>query len=114
MIQEPIRIVSLATVNNTLIYPSKCMLKALQLTNIGAAVAFVKLFDKATAPVAGTDVPMQTISVPANGVPVTIDCGEGTQFNAGLGLAITNLIATADTTAVAAGQVRVTGSFEQA
>jgi hypothetical protein len=81
-------------------------------TNDAATPAFVKLFNKATAPVPGTDVPEMIIEVPA-----AVGSGLGRAeispgFNAyrfplGLGIAITGGRADSDTTAVAAGQVKV-------
>jgi hypothetical protein len=72
----------------------------------------VKLYNKATAPTVGTDVPAMIIPVPAAvaGVPgvATLPVGfNGFRFALGLGLAITGAVADNDTTAVAAGQVKV-------
>jgi hypothetical protein len=88
-------------------------LQCLYATNTGATIAFVKLYNKATAPTVGTDVPAMIIPVPAAvaGVPghsPMINPGfNGYRFALGLGLAITGLVADTDTTAVAAGQVKV-------
>ena len=65
-----------------------------------------------TAPTVGTDVPEMIIAVPplASGVPgvATFPIGfNGLRFNLGLGLLITGGFADTDTTAVAAGQVKV-------
>ena len=65
-----------------------------------------------TAPTVGTDVPEMIIAVPplASGVPgvATFPIGfNGLRFNLGLGLAITGGSADTDTTAVAAGQVKI-------
>lgn len=65
-----------------------------------------------TAPTVGTDVPEMIIAVPplASGVPgvATFPIGfNGLRFNLGLGLAITDGSADTDTTAVAAGQVKI-------
>jgi hypothetical protein len=103
---------SAATTNSTLVLTGTSGLQALWATNIGATVAFVKLYNKATAPTVGTDVPEMIITVPAAvaGVPGTIEVTpgfNGYRFALGLGLAITGAVADADTTAVAAGQVKV-------
>jgi hypothetical protein len=103
---------SAATTNSTLVLTGTSGLQALWATNIGAGVAFVKLYNKATAPTVGTDVPEMIITVPAAvaGVPGTIEVTpgfNGYRFALGLGLAITGAVADADTTAVAAGQVKV-------
>jgi hypothetical protein len=81
-------------------------------SDLGAGAAFVKLYNKATAPTVGTDVPLMIIPVPAavGGVPgvAQISPGfNGYRFALGLGIAITGAVADTDTTAVAAGQVKV-------
>ena len=108
----PVIINSLATTNGQLVLTGTSGLQALYATNSGATAAFVKLFNKATAPTVGTDVPAMIISVPAavSGVPGAVEITpgfNGYRFALGLGLAITGAAADADTTAVAAGQVKV-------
>lgn len=103
---------SAATTNGALILTGTSGLQALYATNIGATAAFVKLYNKATAPTVGTDVPEMIIPVPAavSGVPgvAQITPGfNGHRFALGLGIAITGGVADSDTTAVAAGQVKV-------
>jgi hypothetical protein len=103
---------SAATTNAALVLTGTSGLHAFYATNTGAAAAFVKLFNKATAPTVGTDVPAMIIPVPAavGGVPgvATLPIGFiGFRFALGLGIAITGGVADADTTAVAAGQVKV-------
>lgn len=109
---NPYFVNSLASTNGALILTGTSGLQALYATNIGATAAFVKLYNKATAPTVGTDVPEMVIPVPAAvaGVPgvVQITPGfNGYRFALGLGIAITGAVADADTTAVAAGQVKV-------
>jgi hypothetical protein len=103
---------SAATTNGALILTGSSGLQAFYATNIGATVAFVKLYNKATAPTVGTDVPAMIITVPAAvaGVPGSVEITpgfNGYRFALGLGIAITGAVADADTTAVAAGQVKV-------
>ncbi len=103
---------SAATTNGALVLTGTSGLQALYATNTGAAAAFVKLYNKATAPTVGTDVPEMIIPVPAavGGVPgvAQISPGfNGYRFALGLGIAITGGAADSDTTAVAAGQVKV-------
>ena len=111
--QSQIKVNSANSVNNTLIAAGKAALASLVISNAGGAAAFVKLYDKATAPVAGTDDPALTIPVPASSV-LSLAIGDlGPPFMLGLGLAITNLVADSDTTAVAANQVKVLGGYFQ-
>ena len=103
---------SLSGTNGSLIITGTVGIQSFYATNIGATVAYVKLYNKATAPTVGTDVPEMIIAVPplASGVPgvATFPIGfNGLRFNLGLGLAITGGSADTDTTSVAAGQVKI-------
>jgi hypothetical protein len=103
---------SAATTNGALVLTGTSGLHAFYATNTGASAAFVKLYNKATAPVVGTDVPAMILPVPAavGGVPGVANLAIGNQgfrFALGLGIAITGGVADTDTTAVAAGQVKV-------
>lgn len=103
---------SAATTNATAVSGTAATLTGLYATNIGATAAFVKLYNKATAPTVGTDVPVAIIVVPAavSGIPgvAQFNIGpNGYRFATGVGLAITGAMADTDTTAVAAGQVKV-------
>ena len=102
---------SAATTNATLVKASAGTLYNIGASNTGGAAAFIKLYNKATAPTVGTDVPVLVLVVPAGG-NVDFDLGPmGHRFATGIGLAITNLAADTDTTAVAAAQVKVLTSF---
>jgi hypothetical protein len=103
---------SAASTNEALILTGTSGLQAFYATNTGATVAFVKLYNKATAPTVGTDVPEMIIPVPAavSGVPGKAELSAGFiayRFALGLGIAVTGGAADNDTTAVAAGQVKV-------
>lgn len=103
---------SAASTNGALILTGTSSLHAFYATNTGASAAYVKLYNKATAPTVGTDVPEMIIPVPAavSGVPgvATLPMGFlGFRFALGLGIAITGGAADTDTTAVASGQVKV-------
>lgn len=101
------RLIAAATVNNTLVKASQGRLVAGQVTNVSAAVKYLKFYNKATAPVAGTDTPVLTIPLPVN-VPVNIADIVGIYgfvFTTGIGFALTGLQADADVTALAAGDV---------
>ena len=103
---------SLASTNAVLVSTGTSGLCALYATNNAATPAFVKLYNKATAPIPGTDVPEMIIEVPAavgSGLgKAEISPGFNSyRFPLGLGIAITGGSADSDTTAVAAGQVKV-------
>lgn len=103
---------SAASNNGALIITGTVGVQGIFCTNIGATVAFVKLYNKATAPTVGTDVPEMIITVPAavGGIPgeASPPVGfNGWRFPLGLGIAITGAFTDADTSAVAASQVKV-------
>ena len=98
---------SAASTNGALVLTGTSGLQAFFASNIGASDAFVKLYNKATAPTVGTDVPEMVIKVPAGGQVEVSPGFNGYRFALGLGIAITGLAADTDTTAVAAGQVKV-------
>ena len=108
----PLIINSAASTNGQLVLTGTSGLQALFATNTGAGAAYVKLYNKATAPTVGTDTPAMIITVPAAaaGVPGSVEITpgfNGYRFALGLGLAITGGAADSDTTAVTAGQVKV-------
>lgn len=103
---------SAATTNATSVKASAGRIFVLTATNNGAAVCFLKLYNKASAPTVGTDTPVAVMSIPANGVPLVLEYGAlGLQFSTGIAFAITNLVGDADTTAIAAGQVKLMMSY---
>jgi hypothetical protein len=71
----------------------------------GSAIAF-RLYDKATAPVVGTDVPMIIIHVPANSSK-EINFTSGITFTDGIAYSITDGETLLDATAVSADGVQV-------
>lgn len=80
--------------------------------NLTAAVKYLKIYDKATAPTVGTDVPVMTIPIPAS------TDGAGFVWNVpislanGVSYAITAGAADNDTASVGAGEVIVNLAWE--
>jgi hypothetical protein len=104
-------LVSAATTNATLVKNAAGTLLMLVATNSTASVAFLKLYNKASAPTVGTDVPVLTFMLPANGgitVPIP---AVGIAFATGIGFAVTGAATTADTTAVALNQIQINGAY---
>lgn len=95
-----------ATTNAAVIKATAGNLNEITIANTSASTIFVKLYNKATvAPTVGTDVPIVTIPVVA-GATVALEFGRyGKRFSSGIGLAVTAAMASADTTAVAAGSL---------
>lgn len=75
--------------------------------NAGAATAYVKLYNKTSAPVLASDVPVMVIDIPAGKSWQANLCPTGYRFSTGIAIAITGGVADTDTTAVAAAQVKV-------
>ncbi len=101
---------SAATTNATSVKASAGTIYSFLISNTGAGAAYVKFYNKASAPTVGTDVPIVTITVPASGsVQWSSDMGQ--RFATGIALAITDLAADSDTTAVAAAQVKVSTAY---
>lgn len=74
--------------------------------NAAAALRYLKLYNKASAPTVGTDVPVLTIALPPTAA-FDFDLGgaDGHYFSAGIAYAITGAAADNDTTALTAGDV---------
>jgi hypothetical protein len=103
---------SAATTNGALIITGTSNVSAFYATNEGASTAYIKLYNKATAPTVGTDVPEMIIPVPAavGGLPGVANPNIGFfgfRFALGLGIAITRNAVFSDTTAIGASEVKV-------
>lgn len=92
-----------ATTNATSVKASAGSLFSVILTNPIATAAFVKLYNKASAPTVGTDVPVAVFAVPASGDYVREFGAVGQRFTTGIAYAVTGLAADSDTTAAVAG-----------
>lgn len=107
----PIALNSAATTNATSQKATAGTLFEISASNQTASIKYLKLYNKASAPTVGTDVPIETIPIPANGdVPIEFGAN-GRRFTLGIAFAITGLQAIADATAVAAGDVQVAGTY---
>lgn len=78
-----------------------------QVSGIGSAPAYLKFYDKATAPTCGTDAVKAQIMIPAaataaNGAANNATFTVGKKFNAGIGFCVVTGIADTDDTAPAA------------
>jgi hypothetical protein len=80
------------------------------LSNPTATPAFVKIYDKASAPTVGTDVPVITIPLDANSAKAFEFGAYGKRFANGIAIAVTGAIAATDTTNAVAG-VQMHGTY---
>ena len=101
---------SAATTNAASVKASAGSLFELSLSNVTAATVYLKLYNKASAPTVGTDVPIMTIPVAAGAVWSAEFGRIGKRFSTGIALAITGAAAATDTTVIAAG-AQVSGSY---
>jgi hypothetical protein len=103
--------ISAATTNATAVKASAGKVFGWYLYNDGAAEAYLKIYNKATAPTVGTDTPVLVIPIPA-GSAANVEFTQGIAFATGIATALTTGFADADTTAVAAGQCIVNLFFK--
>ncbi len=79
-------------------------------TNTNAAVRYLKIYNKASAPIVGTDTPVLVFAIPAatTGAGSNIPIGvPGIKFVTGIAFALTTGAADSDTAAVAANEIIV-------
>lgn len=103
-------LISAASTNGTLVSAGAHELTGYALVNNGASIAYVKLYDKASAPTVGTDTPVAVLPVPPSG-GANLGFRDPPLFTLGLGFGITGGLADNDTTAVGAAQVGVSLFF---
>lgn len=95
--------ISTASTNAKVIKASKGVMIGFIASNAANSARYIKIYDKATAPNVGVDVPKLTIGIPSvwsreySGPPIA--------FQDGIAIAITTGIADADATAATAGDV---------
>lgn len=102
--------------NATSVKGSAATLFSCQLANNSTNIAFLKIYNKATAPTVGTDTPVKTLIIPgpaAGGGGSNISFGPGgLTLGTGFAAAVTGVITDADTTAVAATAFAINCDYE--
>ena len=103
----PYKLISLATTNAVSIKATGGNLYSIIGIGLTSTVRYLKLYNKASAPIVGTDIPTMTIPIPANtqGAGVALPFSIGVNFSLGIAMAITSGSADSDTGAVGAGDV---------
>lgn len=98
--------VSAASTNATSVKGSAGKVYSIQATNVNAAVRYLKLYNKATAPVVGTDVPVKTLSLQggATGPCLVLTFPTGLEFSLGIAFALTTEATDAGTTGVSSNE----------
>lgn len=103
--------IAAATTNITVVKSSAGNLNELTMFNMTGAVVYIKLYNKATAPVLATDVPVMVLNAFAL-TPIIYTWGElGKRFPLGISIAITANPTTNDATAIGAGGVLVSATY---
>lgn len=105
----PYKLISLATTNANVVKASGGNLYSIVAIGLTSTVRYLKLYNKATAPTVGTDVPLMTIPVPANtqGAGIAIPFSMGVNFPLGIAIAVTSGLADNNTGAILANDVVV-------
>lgn len=99
------RLLSAATTNATLVKSTAGQLYTIHGHNSAASDRYLKLYQKATAPIVGTDTPVETHVLKA-GQPFRLDFTQyGNTFATGIAYAITANLPDNDTTAIGASEV---------
>lgn len=110
----PVSTVSAASTNATSLKGSAGTVGAVTVTNINAAMRYLKFYNKATAPTVGTDTPVYVIPLPGNtaGAGATVSFGDaGLNFSTGIAWALTTGPTVADTGAVAVSEIIVSIAY---
>jgi hypothetical protein len=104
---KPYKLISLGTTNSTVVKSVGGSLHSVIAIGLTSTVRYLKFYNKATAPIVGTDIPVMTIPIPANtqGAGIVIPFSTGVDFQLGIGIAITSESSDSDTAAVVAGDV---------
>jgi hypothetical protein len=103
----PYTLNSAASTNLTSIKASAGTIYGLAVSNVNAAARYLKLYNKASAPVVATDIPVLVIPIPATGFVAPSIGALGHRFSTGIAIAITAAVADTDATAVALGDVKL-------
>lgn len=105
------KLISAASTNATSVKASAGQVFGWAIYNGNAAVRFLKLYNKASAPTVGTDVPVMVVPIPA-GALANVAFPHGIAFAAGIAFALTTGVADSDTGAVAANELVVNLAYK--
>ena len=95
---------SLASVNSTLVLARPGVISQISLSNHDATHSFIKFYNKATAPVVGTDIPLATMLIPTKDNFI-ITLPFGLNFSNGIGFGLTKNPEVSDTASVSANGI---------
>ncbi len=104
------KLIAANTTNATSVKASAATVGTVVLCNNSATVYYFKLYNKASAPTVGTDVPVMVFMIPAN-TTIAVSQASGMRLTTGLAYALTTGIADSDATAVPATTLIVNISY---
>ena len=93
-----LKVVSATGTNDTLVQAGVSNLAILHIVSTAATPRYFKLYNKATAPVSGTDVPLIVIALATGASNFTLPALVGIDFSLGLSFAITLGVSDTDST----------------
>ena len=101
------RLISKATTNRQVVISEGANLLSIVAIGLTGDVRYLKLYNKASAPVLATDVPKMTIPIPSNtqGAGLAISYTKGIDFDLGISMAITAGITDTNETAIGENDV---------
>ena len=107
------KLVSAATTNATSVLAAPCEVTKLTVSNTNSSARYLKVYDKASAPTVGTDIPVATYVIPGatTGGGSNIPLSVSDSFQLGFAFALTTGATDADTGAVAANEIIVNYSI---
>ena len=100
------KIVSAASTNATVAKSSPGVVVGWAFGNLAASMRYLKLYDKASSPTVGTDVPKITMPLPGNAAG-HVGLASPVAFSSGIGYALTTGVTDSDSGAVGANEVTV-------
>jgi hypothetical protein len=92
------KFISATGLNATAVKGSPAKLTILNIVNGAATLRYFKIYNKASAPTVGTDIPLITITLPTGSSSFTLPAFIGIDFSVGLSFACTLGVADSDTT----------------
>src|SRR6478752_7194610 len=103
-------IASGVSADQNLVAAGSRVLYSISASNANAALRYVKLYNKATAPVVGTDIPTCVFAIPpSNSVNLTFNAGIA--FPLGLGIGLVTGVIDGNSTSIGASETVVTLSY---
>ena len=103
---------SAASTNATNLKASAGTVYTITAMNTNAAVRYVRIYNKASGPTVGTDIPVMVIAIPATSSKEISFGSIGAPFSLGIGYSITAAAAATDATIVGAGDVQLSISWQ--